>query len=82
MSTRPARTSPTGCARSNITFTGVGENLYLGLGPIDHVERAVEGWMESPGHREVMLSEIFTQTGVGMARRGEDVRVTQIFVRP
>lgn len=65
---------------AGITFTAVGENLYLGEGPIDHVEAAVSGWMGSPDHRENILREVFTHTGVGMAREGNDVRVTQIFL--
>ncbi len=67
---------------AGIIFTAVGENLYLGDGPIDHVEVSVTGWMESPGHRENILREAFTQTGVGMARDGNDVRITQIFLTP
>jgi uncharacterized protein YkwD len=70
---------------TGITFTAVGENLYGAEGPVgmvDHVERSVSGWMDSPGHRENILREVFTQTGVGMASDGTTVRVTQVFLTP
>jgi uncharacterized protein YkwD len=70
---------------AGITFTVVGENLYGASGPVgmvDHVERSVSGWMESPGHRENILREEFTQTGVGMAWIDDTVRITQVFLRP
>lgn len=65
-----------------INFTAVGENLYQGDGPVDHVSTAVSGWMDSPGHRENILREVFTQTGVGLAREGDRVIATQIFLTP
>lgn len=67
---------------AGITFTAVGENLYQGDGPLDHVSTAVDGWMDSPGHRENILREVFTQTGVGLARQGDRVIATQIFLTP
>jgi uncharacterized protein YkwD len=67
---------------AGISFLAVGENLYLGEGPIDHVEASVSGWMQSPGHRQNILREQFSQTGVGMAREGNQVRVTQVFLGP
>lgn len=67
---------------AGILFTAVGENIYKGQGPVDHTETAVDGWMRSPGHRENILREVFTQTGVGMARRGNTVYVTQVFLTP
>jgi uncharacterized protein YkwD len=70
---------------AGITFRVVGENLYGAEGPVgmvDHVERSVSGWMDSPGHRENILREAFTQTGVGMASDGTTVRVTQVFLTP
>jgi uncharacterized protein YkwD len=70
---------------ADIGFTVVGENLYGAEAPagmLDHVERSVSGWMDSPGHRENILRDVFTQTGVGMAREGDVVRVTQVFLTP
>lgn len=70
---------------AGITYTAVGENLYGASGPVgmvDHVERSVSGWMDSPGHRENILREVFTQTGVGMSSDGDTVRITQVFLTP
>jgi uncharacterized protein YkwD len=46
------------------------------------VERAVQGWIKSPGHRDNMMSRDFTMTGVGVCVRGTMYYFTQIFVRP
>jgi uncharacterized protein YkwD len=46
------------------------------------VERAVQGWIKSSGHRENMVSRDFTMTGVGVCVRGTTYYFTQIFVRP
>src|SRR5688572_12632139 len=35
------------------------------------VERAVQGWLKSTGHRDNMLSREFTMTGVGACVRGQ-----------
>lgn len=43
----------------------------------------VDGWKESPGHRENMLAEHVTQTGVGVATaNGEKFFAVQLFGRP
>ena len=45
-------------------------------------ERAVAGWMGSPGHRKNMLSPSFNETGVGMARADDgSTYITQDFIR-
>jgi uncharacterized protein YkwD len=65
-----------------ITFTAVGENLFTSEGPVDHVDVAVEGWMQSPGHRENILRDMYTHTGVGMVLEGGTAYVTQVFLTP
>lgn len=67
---------------AGISFSAVGENLFKSVGPVDHVQASVEGWMDSSGHRQNILREIFTQTGVGVAFEGDTFYVTQIFLRP
>ncbi len=61
----------------------VAENLALIEGAIDPVEEAVQGWMDSPGHRENMLDATARLTGVGVAQdeRGR-LFVVQVFVAP
>jgi uncharacterized protein YkwD len=44
----------------------VGENLYWGAGPNAPPVKAVEGWMDSPGHRSNILSPEFTDVGIGV----------------
>ena len=58
---------------------GIGENLAL-VGPEEVVQRSVQGWMESPGHRENLLKPDYTHVGFGVARdaRGR-VFVAQVF---
>ena len=46
------------------------------------VDRAMQGWLKSPGHRDNMMSRDFTMTGVGVCMRGTTYYITQIFVRP
>ncbi len=44
-------------------------------------ERSVEGWMDSPGHRENIMNPEFEQTGIGIATDPENTNyiLTQIF---
>lgn len=62
-------------------FKSLAENLAYNKGFSDAATSAVVGWMRSAGHRDNILNEEFTRTGVGVAR-SEDGRVyfTQVFV--
>jgi len=40
---------------------------------------AVEGWMNSRGHRENILGRTYSESGVGVAVSSNDVYVTQLF---
>jgi uncharacterized protein YkwD len=69
---------------SGIDYSEIGENIYMEDYPDQDrlAERAVEGWLGSPGHRKNMLSPVFTETGVGMARAADGTTyVTQDFMR-
>jgi uncharacterized protein YkwD len=44
----------------------VGENLYWGAGRNAPPVEAIEGWMNSPGHRANVLSPEFTEVGIGI----------------
>jgi uncharacterized protein YkwD len=48
-------------------WIAVGENLAYG--PCT-AESAIEGWMNSEGHRANILNSLFTETGVGVYRGG------------
>ena len=44
-----------------------GENLYWGSGSAGTPAAAVEGWMESPGHRANILRPEFRWVGTGIS---------------
>ncbi len=69
---------------SGIDYVEVGENIYMEDYPDRErmAERAVQGWLASPAHRKNMLSPVFTQAGVGLARAADgSTYVTQDFIR-
>lgn len=61
----------------------IAENLASGQSTVDEV---MNGWMNSPTHRENILSKIYTEAGFGLAigqnKRGFQVIWVQIFGRP
>src|SRR5215469_8308757 len=67
-----------------IMFTTAAENIYAeenrNLENLD--QRAIEGWLKSAEHRAAMLSDRFTETGVGVAISPDGTAyVTQDFIR-
>jgi uncharacterized protein YkwD len=61
----------------------VAENLYKCRGVDDPLVAAVEGWMESKGHRKNILGVEYTHTGVGIAVGADGtIYFTQLFTRP
>jgi uncharacterized protein YkwD len=65
------------------SFRTVAENLARSVNVPDPVAAAIDGWMRSPGHRENILREDVTETGVGICRVGAAAYyVTQVFLRP
>ena len=52
-------------ARPNDGWT-VGENLAWGTGPLATARSAMEGWMNSPGHRANILRRTYRELGVGV----------------
>jgi uncharacterized protein YkwD len=69
---------------AGLPYEFVGENIYQSRGvPRNRLARtAVEGWLQSKGHRENILREAFTETGIGLWCRGKTCYFTQIFFRP
>ena len=59
----------------NISFTSAGENIAMGH---KTPEAVVNAWMNSPGHRANILSNKFTQIGVGYVADGN--YWTQMFI--
>lgn len=57
--TRPNNTSP--FTTITINYIAAGENIAAGQGSVEEV---FEAWMNSPGHRSNILSEVFTDIGI------------------
>lgn len=57
--------------RERVTTAGyvgaVGENIAGGQ---QTIEQAIEGWLNSPGHRSTLLSDKFTEFGLAVTRVG------------
>jgi uncharacterized protein YkwD len=45
-------------------------------------EKVMQGWMESPHHRDNILHKEFTEIGIGLAHKGKEVYYTQVFAQP
>ena len=66
--TRPNGTKCfTALTEANISYMVAGENL---AGRIQTPTRAVQAWMESPGHRKNIMNPKFSQIGVGYVASG------------
>ena len=65
----------------SISYKSAAENVATNLGYDDPATRAVEGWIDSPGHQENMVGD-FDLTGVGVAvTSGGQYYFTQMFVK-
>ncbi|TVR12663.1 MAG: CAP domain-containing protein [Phormidium sp. GEM2.Bin31] len=63
-------------------YRQVAENVAYNFGYSDPVEKAVEGWIESPGHEQNMSGD-YEISGMGIAVNPEgEYYFTQLFVRP
>lgn len=68
--------------QADLAYRLVGENLARNTNAEEPARRAVQGWMDSKTHRQNILREGFTQTGVGICREGRRFYVTQVFRQP
>lgn len=70
--------------RANLRYSIVGENLFKTVNvPLGRFPRvAVQGWLDSPGHRKNMLRDGFTETGIGVWKSGATIYATQLFSHP
>ena len=67
--------------RAGVSYTHVGENLHRSLGVDDPVRTAIRSWLESQGHRKIMLTDEFYESGVGIATDEEgSLYFTQLFL--
>ncbi len=59
----------------------IAENIAFNSGYEDPVAAAVEGWMNSPGHRRNILNKSLIESGIGVAmNQSGRVYFTQVFV--
>jgi len=67
------------CDEADIDYNTLGENLAKNSGFQDPVARAHDDLMNSPVHRDNILSDEFNAVGVGIATDGEVYYFTQVF---
>jgi uncharacterized protein YkwD len=61
-------------------FAYVGENVAWNQ---RDAKELLEEWMKSPHHREIILKEVFTEIGIGIAKNGKgEPYYTQVFATP
>jgi uncharacterized protein YkwD len=66
--------------RAGFAWRAFGENIGCGQ---DSPEKILDTWMNSPGHRETILSPLYSEVGVGLVRGGEcRIYWTALFARP
>lgn len=51
---------------AGLSYRLVGENLFKSTNAPEPVSLSVQGWMDSPGHRENILRSGLVETGVGI----------------
>jgi uncharacterized protein YkwD len=69
-------------------YGAIGENIMMERDPARAFEpesfarRAVQGWMNSEGHRANILSPAYDRSGVGVVIEGSYIYATQVFWGP
>ncbi|MGH7865438.1 MAG: CAP domain-containing protein, partial [Candidatus Binataceae bacterium] len=66
-----------------IDYDAVGENIYADNDVVGRgvAQRAIRAWLNSPSHRANLLSDRFTETGVGVAHSANGrTYITQDFI--
>jgi uncharacterized protein YkwD len=68
-------------SQGNWIYGGAENIMYAeGYYGVDTIAiQSVDGWMDSPGHRENILTPYFKSEGIGVAKSGSEVYVTQNF---
>lgn len=66
---------------AGVFYLVVGENLFMGTNLPQPVSMAVQGWMDSPGHRDNILRQDYRETGIGIWQQGNTYYFTQLFMR-
>ena len=71
-------------ARAGYQYRRLGENIawITTSNPADLASRFVQMWMQSPPHRDNLMDGRFSQTGIAIARAGNDIAAAQLFGAP
>jgi uncharacterized protein YkwD len=68
--------------RQKLSVRSVAENVASNSGFDNPAQQAVEGWRDSPNHRQNMLGN-YSRTGIGVAQTNDgEYYFTQIFSNP
>ncbi len=68
---------------AGVRYSMAGENIAWNRGFADPVAVAVDGWMDSPGHRANILRAEYSHTGIGIAVNSQNAYYfTQVFALP
>ena len=59
-----------GYSSAGYSYWAIGENVGWGTGPLSTPESRFEEWMDSVDHRPNILSESFTEVGIGVRYSG------------
>jgi len=66
---------------ATLSYRSAGENVASNQGFADPAAQAVQGWLNSPGHRQNIEGN-FDVTGIGIAQAGDGTYyLTQIFIQ-
>jgi len=65
---------------AGISYSAAAENIHKNT--VGDARTAFNGWYNSPGHRQNMLSRDYTHTGIGIAERNGTYYYTQKFFTP
>lgn len=82
-----SHTSPAGdniedrARAAGIFYFMIGENLFTSTNIPQPATAAVQGWMNSPGHRANILRPEYRETGIGVWQIGNTYYITQLFMR-
>jgi uncharacterized protein YkwD len=68
-------------SQGNWIYGGAENIMYMeGYYGVDTIaEESVDGWMNSPGHRENILTPYFKSEGIGVSQSGNEIYATQNF---
>ncbi|MBI4145701.1 CAP domain-containing protein [Candidatus Woesearchaeota archaeon] len=66
-------------SKTSLKYQGKTYYVYEWYSQDELAEKTVDGWMDSPGHRENILTEGYDAEGIGVAVSDELVYVTQDF---